>query len=136
MRCSCAARSHPVVNKPGHVNDAAVCRLALPTDEARLDPIRVHHGVGFGPRVDVTDRACVERDASLGDLVEVSTASHGSASELGQRIAEFGGVAYVVDYGEAGSVGDTFQAVKSHEKVSALGTPGEADLTAHVDFTI
>ena len=40
-----------------------------------------------------------------------------------------------MDYGEAGSTGDTFQAVKSHEKVSTLATPGEADLTAHVDFT-
>ena len=32
------------------------------------------------------------------------------------------------------SLGDTLQAVQNHRPVSALDTPGEADLTAHVDF--
>ena len=32
------------------------------------------------------------------------------------------------------SFGDTFQAVNAHESVNVTHTPGESDLTAHVDF--
>ncbi len=41
-----------------------------------------------------------------------------------------------VDYGfEGPNIGETLQAVKLHKKVSPFMTPGEVDLTAHVDFT-
>jgi NADH dehydrogenase [ubiquinone] 1 alpha subcomplex assembly factor 7 len=46
-----------------------------------------------------------------------------------------GGVALVIDYGHvASSIGDTFQAIRSHRYASPLALPGLADLTAHVDF--
>jgi SAM-dependent MidA family methyltransferase len=55
--------------------------------------------------------------------------------ELSRRIAAFGGAALIVDYGHADSgLGDTLQAVRGHDFVDPLSTPGEADLTAHVDF--
>jgi SAM-dependent MidA family methyltransferase len=43
--------------------------------------------------------------------------------------------ALIVDYGHAKSAaGDTLQAVARHRIAETLGAPGEADLTAHVDF--
>src|SRR5690606_31675396 len=55
--------------------------------------------------------------------------------ELGRRLAAHGGSAIVIDYGHAlSAVGDTLQAVRGHAYADPLEAPGEADLTAHVDF--
>lgn len=55
--------------------------------------------------------------------------------ELGRRIARNGGAALVIDYGHAESaVGDTLQAVGRHAYADVLSSPGDVDLTAHVDF--
>lgn len=69
-----------------------------------------------------------------GDMVELNAAGQGVAYALGLRLAAHGGVALIVDYGHSGDVGDTFQAVRAHEKVHPLDAPGQADLTALVDF--
>jgi SAM-dependent MidA family methyltransferase len=46
-----------------------------------------------------------------------------------------GGAALIVDYGPARSgPGDTLQGVARHSFADVLARPGEADLTAHVDF--
>ncbi|MGR3515284.1 MAG: class I SAM-dependent methyltransferase [Paracoccaceae bacterium] len=74
------------------------------------------------------------KDTVEGNIVETCPAGAAIAQALGQRIADQGGVALIVDYGGARSLGDTFQAVHAHETVDPLATPGEADLTAHVDF--
>jgi SAM-dependent MidA family methyltransferase len=51
------------------------------------------------------------------------------------RHASRHGAALVIDYGHVESgIGDTLQAVAGHGFVDALAVPGEADLTAHVDF--
>ncbi|MGB6541327.1 MAG: SAM-dependent methyltransferase [Xanthobacteraceae bacterium] len=56
------------------------------------------------------------------------------ALELGQRVRT-DGAALIVDYGHAKSgLGDTLQALAGHAFVDPLAAPGEADLTAHVDF--
>jgi SAM-dependent MidA family methyltransferase len=56
------------------------------------------------------------------------------ALELGQR-ARTDGAALIIDYGHAKSgLGDTLQALAGHAFVDPLAAPGEADLTAHVDF--
>jgi SAM-dependent MidA family methyltransferase len=58
----------------------------------------------------------------------------GPARALGGRIAQ-GGAALVIDYGHVQSaVGDTLQAVGAHAFADPLDSPGERDLTAHVDF--
>ncbi|NVO16779.1 MAG: SAM-dependent methyltransferase [Rhodoplanes sp.] len=45
------------------------------------------------------------------------------------------GAALVVDYGHVDQdLGETLQAVRAHDFVDPLQNPGEADLTAHVDF--
>ncbi len=39
-----------------------------------------------------------------------------------------------MDYGDWQSLGDTLQALSAHERADPLADPGNADLTAHVDF--
>jgi len=56
---------------------------------------------------------------------------------LAARLAAQGGAALVVDYGHARSgFGDTLQAMRDHAYADPLADPGEADLTAHVDFAL
>ncbi|MCA8868866.1 MAG: SAM-dependent methyltransferase [Rhodobacteraceae bacterium] len=72
--------------------------------------------------------------AKPGQMVEVNKAAEALIGEIGHRIEGFGGTAMVIDYGEFGNTGDSFQAVRNHEKQHPLANPGQADLTAHVDF--
>ena len=75
------------------------------------------------------------KSATEGDLAEVQPQSLAIAAALGERIAAVGGAALIVDYGHGESApGDTLQAVRAHEPCGVLDTPGEADLTVHVDF--
>jgi SAM-dependent MidA family methyltransferase len=54
---------------------------------------------------------------------------------LSRRLMHQGGAALVIDYGHVESAaGDTLQAVGGHAFVNPLESPGEVDLTAHVDF--
>jgi NADH dehydrogenase [ubiquinone] 1 alpha subcomplex assembly factor 7 len=56
-------------------------------------------------------------------------------AEIAARIDRHGGAALLIDYGHAGTgFGDTLQAVAGHDYAEPLETPGEADLTAQVDF--
>lgn len=76
------------------------------------------------------------RGAPAGAVVELAPAAGAIAAEIGARLASRGGAALVIDYGYAGpSTGDTLQAVKAHAFADPFADPGEADLTAHVDFT-
>jgi NADH dehydrogenase [ubiquinone] 1 alpha subcomplex assembly factor 7 len=73
-------------------------------------------------------------DTAEGDLVEVCPALPAILGEVGRRIDLSGGAALILDYGDWHSLGDTLQAVAAHAPVDPLDRPGEADLTAHVDF--
>lgn len=69
-----------------------------------------------------------------GDLVELCPALGAYTETIAQRIASSGGAALVIDYGDWGSLGDTLQALQNHAPVSPYADPGNADITAHVDF--
>jgi SAM-dependent MidA family methyltransferase len=73
-------------------------------------------------------------DTRDGDIVEVCPSTAAIAAALGARIAAQRGAAVIVDYGGWRSRGDTLQAVRGHAFADPLAEPGEADLTAHVDF--
>ncbi|KEO88781.1 hypothetical protein EH31_15200 [Erythrobacter longus] len=75
------------------------------------------------------------KSASQGTMIETSAAASTLMAEIASRLKNQGGAALVIDYGpfEARS-GSTLQALKSHEKVDVFDFPGQADLTAHVDF--
>jgi NADH dehydrogenase [ubiquinone] 1 alpha subcomplex assembly factor 7 len=55
--------------------------------------------------------------------------------ELSGRLAAQGGTMLIVDYGYIlPGLGDTLQAVKKHEFADPFDSPGDHDLTAHVNF--
>ncbi len=79
------------------------------------------------PTVEIPDGAVLELGPAREALVETVAA----------RLAAEGGLALFVDYGSGEGplmLGDTLQAVRRHRKVDPLEAPGEADLSAHVDF--
>lgn len=85
------------------------------------------------PEVGLSNRLAA---AVEGAIVEVSPIGVAVMTRLAARIVRRGGILLAVDYGYSGpAFGDTFQAVRSHNPVDVLERPGEADLTAHVDFT-
>ena len=70
-----------------------------------------------------------------GDILEVGHAALAAMTALAGRIATRGGALLALDYGHAESgLGETLQAVRGHRYAAVLAEPGEADLTAHVDF--
>ena len=70
-----------------------------------------------------------------GMIVENSPARDAAVAAVARHLARQGGIALVIDYGHAASApGDTLQAVKRHQFAAPLASPGEQDLTAHVDF--
>ena len=75
------------------------------------------------------------RNAPVGSIAETCPAATAIAEEIAARIAHRGGAALIIDYGHTKSAaGDTLQAMRRHRFVDPFDTPGEADLTAHVDF--
>lgn len=75
------------------------------------------------------------REAEEGALVEIRPGDAALVETLAARFKTYPGHALFIDYGPADSeTGDTFQALKSHEKADPLEAPGTADLTARVDF--
>ena len=83
------------------------------------------------PLADLAPRLSDTKD---GDVVEICPAAAPITQSIASRIAEHGGAALVVDYGGWHSLGDTVQAMRNHAYCDLLETPGEADITAHVDF--
>jgi NADH dehydrogenase [ubiquinone] 1 alpha subcomplex assembly factor 7 len=75
--------------------------------------------------------------ASQGSMIETSPAAVAVMEEIATRLREQGGAALIIDYGhrELGS-GSTMQALRNHQKVDIFAHPGEADITAHVDFEL
>ncbi|GMM92039.1 class I SAM-dependent methyltransferase [Qipengyuania sp. MTN3-11] len=75
------------------------------------------------------------RDLPPGTIVETSPAAATVMGEVAARIASQGGAALFVDYGHLSPrTGSTLQAMRRHRKIGVLDRPGDADLTAHVDF--
>jgi len=74
------------------------------------------------------------KDTRDGDLVELRGAAAEIMQRLGTLISQQGGAGLIFDYGDWRALGDTLQALENHQPANPLGTPGRADLTAHVDF--
>ena len=75
-------------------------------------------------------------DTSNGDIVELNLSAAKLSKNIGEHINNFGGAAIFIDYGDWRSLGDTLQAVKNHEYCNVFVSPGELDISAHVDFEI
>ena len=74
--------------------------------------------------------------APKGGVYEFSDTATALAQQIAHGIAAHGGAALIVDYGysEPG-FGETLQAVAGHKPTSLLDAPGEADVSAGVDFS-
>jgi NADH dehydrogenase [ubiquinone] 1 alpha subcomplex assembly factor 7 len=70
-----------------------------------------------------------------GGIVETCPVALALAAALGARLVREPGAALFIDYGYFPSMpGPTLRALRRHRAVSALTSPGTADLSAHVDF--
>jgi len=99
-------------------------------DEPRFEP-----AIMPVPQASNDILAAGQRNAPIGSLAEVSPASAAFAEDIALRISKHGGAALIIDYGHTKSAaGETLQALRAHEFVNVFENPGEADLTAHVDF--
>ena len=87
-----------------------------------------------GPQSGTTP--AVTRSATEGNVAEYSFAHHQVIAGLLSARAKLGAVAaLLIDYGhDEPGYGDTLQAVRGHKYESVFASPGEADLTAQVDF--
>lgn len=75
------------------------------------------------------------KEAREGDIYEFSEASMHITEQMAAHIKKHGGGALIIDYGYAlNKLKDTLQAVKEHRYHDVLDSPGEADITAHVNF--
>jgi NADH dehydrogenase [ubiquinone] 1 alpha subcomplex assembly factor 7 len=75
------------------------------------------------------------RAAAVGTIIETCPGAAATVYEIAGRLMEQGGAALFIDYGhDTLRDGSTLQAVRAHLKVDPFTQPGEADLTAHVDF--
>jgi len=117
---------------------------ALPIRQFRRDPKGwCEHQIGVkdgtlirglsnpAPLANLSDRLA---DTAPGDIVENCPSATPIVCEIATRIARNGGSALIIDYGDWHSLGDTLQAVRNHQSEDPLANPGQADLTAHVDF--
>ncbi len=79
-------------------------------------------------------------EAPEGAVLETCPAATAIIRTLATRMTEHKGAALIIDYGydftgRTRNFHDTLQALKNHAYVPVLAAIGEADLTAHVDFT-
>lgn len=72
-----------------------------------------------------------------GTILESSPEGVRLLGELSSRLATQGGAMLIIDYGyDRPGTGSTLQAVRAHMPISPFDSPGESDLTAHVDFHV
>ena len=100
------------------------------------EPAGPSAGLAFGLSPPLAPPFLADRlgDTREGEVVEWRPAVPALMAEVERRIAAHGGAALLIDYGGWRSRGDTLQAVRAHAPADPLDAPGEADLTAHVDF--
>jgi NADH dehydrogenase [ubiquinone] 1 alpha subcomplex assembly factor 7 len=75
------------------------------------------------------------REAAPGAIVEICPPAATLAVALAERLSRHPGAALFIDYGYAeGSPGSTLAAIGAHRPADILGKPGDADISAHVNF--
>ena len=88
-------------------------------------------GLAEGPTLPGT---MAMRQHEEGMVIEENRIGRFMMRQVHHRLYHHGGVALVIDYGDWRSRGYTLQALRRHAFEDPLAHPGEADLTAHVDF--
>ena len=129
----------PILAVANEFFDALPVRQLIATGTGWRERLVTLDGERFVPAAGppVPDAAVPEhiRAAPQGTVLETSPASLAYARLLASRMNIQGGAALIVDYGhDRLSAGETLQAVRLHDYADPWMEPGEADLTAHVDF--
>ncbi|MEL6878595.1 MAG: SAM-dependent methyltransferase [Pseudomonadota bacterium] len=131
----------PILLVANEFFDALPIRQLVRTDKGwrermvGLDGERFIFVAGDKPMDDAVPESA--RDAEPGSLIETSPAASTVMGEIASRLAGQGGAGLVIDYGARKlRPGSTLQAIRAHKKVDVFAAPGEADLTAHVDFSL
>lgn len=70
----------------------------------------------------------------IGDRIEISPDSMEISKQIANHIKSNGGASLIIDYGQDFIQGNTLRAIKHHEFVHPLSEPGQADLSADVNF--
>jgi NADH dehydrogenase [ubiquinone] 1 alpha subcomplex assembly factor 7 len=131
----------PILLVANEFLDALPVRQLIRTAESWREVMVASEGERFAciPGARPMDAALPEgrRGEPEGTLIETSPAQAAIVYEVAGRLEQQGGAALFIDYGHAEPrTGSTFQAVRRHKKVDPFAAPGEADLTAHVDFAM
>ncbi len=72
-----------------------------------------------------------------GEVLELSPAAVDTMQRLARKVALQGGAILAIDYGYAQTqTGESLQAVRQHAFADPLEAPGEADISAHVNFGV
>lgn len=76
-------------------------------------------------------------DAEEGSVFEFSPEARTAVADMAHQLFLKGGAGLIIDYGYTRhATGQTLQAVRKHRPVDPLETPGDCDLTAHVNFQL
>ncbi len=96
-------------------------RLALRCAPGATPALRALKALGQAPE-----------SARRGAVAALSLASLALAGDIARRVTAGPGAALIIDYG--GDGGESLHAVRRHKRHSWLETPGDADISARVDF--
>ena len=129
----------PILLVANEFLDALPVRQLVKTEEGWRERMVVPEGERFVCMAgnQPMDAAVPEgrRNAASGTIIETNPGAAATVYEVAGRLIEQGGAALFIDYGsDSIRDGSTLQAVRDHLKVDPFVNPGEADLTAHVDF--
>src|SRR5690606_22673435 len=91
---------------------------------------------GLNPTpIPVTAMPVVLADAEINSVFEVGLANGEVMKRLAGVVSRQGGALLAIDYGYGRTqTGETMQGVRQHKYADVLESPGDTDLSAHVDF--
>ncbi len=100
-----------------------------------FDALPIEQTINGKLRRIVWDGAFKFENLGQGEIMERCPEAKAIMQQICGHLKAHGGALIVADYGYTKAApGETLQAVKNHAYVDVLATPGEADLTAHVNF--
>lgn len=130
----------PVILIANEVLDCMPARQFVRTEDGwaeRRVGVTEDSDLMFGLVAATADVGTPDFEIEVGQTWEVSEQQAAFGRDLGRLIAETSGAALLIDYGrDRPESGDTLQALRRHQKVDPLATPGEADLTQWADFPL
>jgi SAM-dependent MidA family methyltransferase len=128
----------PVILIANEVLDCLPARQFVKTEDGwaeRCVGVTDDGGLTFGLKTITGGFKRPAFEVEPGQTLEISEQQAVFGRELAALVKAASGAALLIDYGRARpEAGDTLQALRRHQKVDPLATPGEADLTQWADF--